>query len=242
MATLIFPNGKQISKIDLIMMDKDGTIFDIHHYWCSMIRLRSKIIAEKYTDLENYSKLFLKLCQVMGVDHNTNKLRPEGPIGIKPRKFITEVVSKCLLENDIQLSGQAVEDIFKLADRESEESLSDFLSILDGVHDFIGNCEDQGIILTIATTDIESRAITALKSKDLQKHFRLVFGADSVTETKPAPFMANRTLEELQVDRERAVMVGDHTVDITFSNNANLKAAIGVSTGLLAAEELKKIY
>ena len=32
----------------LIMLDKDGTLIDIHHYWASMIRLRAKKIGEKW--------------------------------------------------------------------------------------------------------------------------------------------------------------------------------------------------
>jgi len=47
------------------------------------------------------------------------------------------------------------------------------------------------------------------------------------------------TLKETNIDSHNAVMIGDHIVDIDFAKNANLKAGIGVSTGLLSEQTLK---
>lgn len=234
MTSFEFPEGKKIEDIELVMFDKDGTIFDIHHYWCSMIRLRSRVFSEKFSN----PVLNEELNNAMGVDESTGKLKPQGPVGIKSRRVITEVVSETLKNHEIEFSPEEVEIIFKEVDVMSKEYLDDFLVFLPGALEFIKSCHESGLTLTIATTDITPRAESALNLKNISTYFSLICGADLVPNTKPAPDMGKLTLDKLSIDPQKAIMIGDHTVDIKFAENTGLKAGIGVTTGLLGSREL----
>ncbi len=234
MATLYFPNGQQIKNVHHIIFDKDGTLFDIHRYWCSMIKLRAQSLADKF----NNKVLYQALCDAMGVDKSGKKLKPEGPVGIKSRKIITQVISDTLRKFGIVYSPEEVEKTFKEIDIISQERLEDFLETLPGVFEFLLNCQKNAIKMSIATNDITERAEKALRLKKMDHYFSAICGGDSVENTKPARDIADLILEKIQSTREESVMVGDHTVDLMMAINAQINASVGVTTGLLNKSKL----
>lgn len=236
MQTLNIANA-ELSNINLVILDKDGTIFDVHHYWCSMIMMRSIFLCQKYL---KKTELVESLASEMGVDHKNFKLKPEGPVGIKPRTFIVDVVVKFFRDNNVILDSTIIEEDFKRVDQDSLECLDDLLVFLPGVEDFLKECVSRNVKLAIATTDITSRAKRALEVKGIDKDFDYIIGADQVEITKPNPGMGNRILNELNLLPENSVMIGDHNVDIEFGKNLNLKASIGVATGLKSFDSLKE--
>lgn len=234
MATLIFPDGRQIENVQNIFFDKDGTIFDIHHYWCSMIKLRAQILTEKY----NLRDACEPLCDAMGVNGSGNRLKPEGPVGIKPRSHIVKVSAQTMQQQGVEISEEEVEALFKEADVKSTDMMDDFLVILPGVKKFLEDCHKNSIKMVIATTDITSRAQKALLEKGLNHYFTSVYGGDLVENTKPAPDMADLIFNELCISRDESIMIGDHNVDVLLAKNASMLAGIGVTTGLLDRESL----
>ena len=47
---IISKSNKEIVKVDpeIVLFDKDGTLIDIHHYWATMLKLRSAMIVDKW--------------------------------------------------------------------------------------------------------------------------------------------------------------------------------------------------
>lgn len=244
MATFVFPNGSEIGNIKLVMLDKDGTIFDIHHYWCSMISLRSIHLINFFFSVKTNKQkqeLVTNLESVMGIDHKAKKLSKDGPVGIKPRSYIVQVVFDFLSSNGASTTTEEVEKEFKKIDKVSIDRIADFLVILPGVEDFLKSCVDNGVKLTIATTDIKSRAELALTTKGLRQYFDCVVGGDCVENTKPAKDMGLKIVRDMKVLPENAVMIGDHVVDLVMAKNAKLLSGIGVTTGLSLESNLLEI-
>lgn len=63
-------------------------------------------------------------------------------------------------------------------------------------------------------------------------HFAYVVGGDNGYGLKPEPGMLLKILDELKVERDRAVLIGDSTNDITGGHNAGIKVcAVGYGMG-----------
>ena len=87
-------NNKIVENIELFVFDKDGTLIDLYNYWFHMIELRAKKMCEHY-DIkeEKYQK---NLMFEMGVDSQNDRLRPEGPVGLLPRKVVQKAAENYL--------------------------------------------------------------------------------------------------------------------------------------------------
>jgi phosphoglycolate phosphatase len=63
-------------------------------------------------------------------------------------------------------------------------------------------------------------------------HFAYTVGGDNGYGLKPEPGMLHKIMEELQVNQDRAVLIGDSTNDINGGHNAGIKVcAVGYGMG-----------
>lgn len=224
---------KIASDFDLILFDKDGTLIDIHHYWASMIRLRSQRITELLLSQNSAQHAIVnRLADTMGIDLSSGRMKPEGPVGVKPRSFIVETVAKTVCGLGIDQTAEQIENIFKKVDEETSQNLLPYLKLLPGVKSFLSQARDRGITLAIVTTDITSRAEKAVEALQIGSFFDQVIGADQVEHSKPAPDIATLAMRRCGVIPEKSVMIGDHPVDIKMGIQSGIRFNIGVLTGL----------
>src|SRR3990167_9822573 len=81
----------------LIIFDKDGTLIDIHYYWAAIIRLRAQKIQEiLFSRSSDPAQIRNRLAETMGLDIKTGRLKPEGPVVLKPRSFIVKTVAEAV--------------------------------------------------------------------------------------------------------------------------------------------------
>jgi phosphoglycolate phosphatase len=64
-----------------------------------------------------------------------------------------------------------------------------------------------------------------LKSLDLAKYFRPIYGGNSFESKKPDPLGANRILQEFGIAAGEALIVGDSEVDVQTARNAGTRVA-----------------
>lgn len=223
---------------ELIIFDKDGTLIDVHFYWTAMIRLRADKIVQKYfpgrSDAES---IWLDLVETMGINHNTGRMKREGPVGIRPRSYIIQVVVEALCRTSNPVPAKEIEQIFNEVDQNTLGRILDFVKILPGVADFLKQAHAAGVKLAIATSDRTDRAEETFREMGLLNYFDSVLGGDRIQRSKPEPEMVNRLISELGVKREKTVVVGDHPVDILMGQNAGLTCNVGVLTGLGRTED-----
>jgi phosphoglycolate phosphatase len=67
--------------------------------------------------------------------------------------------------------------------------------------------------------------------------FDFVVGADMVTHNKPHPEMIEKTLHVLNIDTQKAVLVGDSIVDMQMGEAAEIGLVVGVLEGGIAAKK-----
>jgi pyrophosphatase PpaX len=91
--------------------------------------------------------------------------------------------------------------------------------------------------LGIATSRRSDGALHILETFGLLGHFSAVVGIEHVSDSKPNPEPIHRTLEQLQVPAEKALMVGDTADDMTAGKRAGV-TTVGVTTGTTGRAEL----
>lgn len=114
-----------------------------------------------------------------------------------------------------------------------------------GVEQVLASLKSDGHLLSVATGKSRRGLNRVLTNLEMADYFDATRCADE-TASKPHPRMLNELIEELDVDRSRAVMVGDTAFDLEMASNAGVDS-IAVSYGahdrerLLACDPLRCI-
>lgn len=141
--------------------------------------------------------------------------------------------------------GDGVKRLLRLSVGEENESRYDeALRIFRG--HYLAHCLDRtrfypGIEAVLSHFARKSKAVATNKSLEYTTkildglgahHFAYVIGGDNGYGLKPEPGMLLKIVEELQVDKERAVLIGDSTNDINGGHNAGIRVcAVGYGMG-----------
>ena len=226
-------NGKVVSlDIEAVIFDKDGTLIDVHHYWSSMIKMRATLIVKKWFSDVDSDKIQGDLIDAMGVDLTSGKIKPNGPVGIKPRPFIVDVAAQIVRLNKKNVSNDEVEGIFLQVDQKTSDNILPLLKLLPYVMPLLNSLHRCDAIIMLATTDITSRARLAMKALGIEHFFSEIIGGDAVKSTKPSPDLTSTVIKRCNVDKHKTVVIGDHPVDIQMGASAGASYNIGVLTGL----------
>ena len=234
MSSQILINGEVVhASPKAVLFDKDGTLIDIHHYWTSMICIRSeKIIQRWFPTVVNQNHLTDLLVDAMGVDLQSGRMKPDGPVGIKPRPFIVNVAADVVRNEGCEISNDDMELLFAEVDLETSEVMLPLLKVLPGVEVLLMKLRQCNIQSIVVSTDITSRARKAMEVLQLDQYFADIIGGDLAEHTKPAPDLAELALRRVNCAPESAIVIGDHPVDVLMGANAGIVLNVGVLTGL----------
>ena len=218
---------------EVVLFDKDGTIIDIHHYWASMIRIRSALIVERWFAEDGAREVIeSRLIDAMGVDLQSGRMKPEGPVGVKPRPFIVNVAAEQVRDHGADIGNEEMEALFAEVDQKTSEDLLPLLKLLPGAKALLKRLKEERIASVIVSTDITPRARKAMEALQLDHYFDDIIGADQVAHTKPAADLAYLALERSGATPMGAVVIGDHPVDVEMGSAAGVGLNVGVLTGL----------
>ena len=222
-----------LEDVRLILLDKDGTIIDIHHYWGSMLKERAQLIVNRwFSDSDSQTKIFNELIDVMGIEIESGRMKPEGPVGVKPRPFIVKVATEVVCKNGVTTEGEEIEKLFKEVDLQTANDILPFLKVLPGVYSFIKKCYNLGVQLGVVTTDITQRGRKAIQALEIEPYFQHVIGGDQINNPKPASDSVDIILAKSGLERHKTVVIGDHVVDVEMGIKSAVGCNIGVLTGL----------
>tara|TARA_B110000008_G_scaffold255209_1_gene271742 strand:+ start:3154 stop:3936 length:783 start_codon:yes stop_codon:yes gene_type:complete len=232
---IISDTNNQIVKAspEIILFDKDGTLIDIHHYWSSMIRLRGALIVNTwFKNHTNKEKIERALINSMGVDLSSGKIKAEGPVGIKPRKFIANIASKIVCSYGVKINDSDMEKIFLEIDKVTSKDMMPLLKPLPGLFGLLKNLHQNDISMAVVSSDITSRTLLALKSLKIDHFFTEIIGADKVKKTKPSSDLAILVSKKTGIKLDKMMVIGDNPVDIKMGLLAKINLNVAVLTGL----------
>ena len=100
-------------------------------------------------------------------------------------------------------------------------------TLIKGVKDFLEWCKSQNILMAVCTNKTDHLAIDLLKKIGIYDFFEYVSGYNTFEYCKPDPRHLLKTIEILNGDKNKSIMVGDSETD------ANAAKAAGIPMILL---------
>ena len=165
----------KIENIEAVIFDKDGTIIDANIYWSEIIKLRAEMILKEYKIKKNF---YSKICESMGLNLNTNKLLPDGPIALKSRNEVINSLLSFLNEIEINILPDDAKKIFRKVHENFSLKVNKFIKPIDSSINLIRNLSQCGVKLALITSDTTLNAKNTLKKLKLDSYFDIVIGGD----------------------------------------------------------------
>lgn len=95
------------------------------------------------------------------------------------------------------------------------------LPLFDGMADLLGTLRTKGILLGVATGKSRAGLDRVLAQQHMHDQFDITRCADE-TFSKPNPAMLNEIMDELNLEPQEVLMVGDTSHDIQMAHNAGV--------------------
>jgi phosphoglycolate phosphatase len=115
-------------------------------------------------------------------------------------------------------------------------SQEDEMPLFEGAEDLIRELRDEGYYLAVATGKNRIGLDRAMQNSNMAHYFHITRTADK-TASKPDPTMLHEILDDLDVDVQSALMVGDTTHDLQMAINAGM-ASLAMTHGAHPPEQL----
>jgi len=231
-------NENTYQNIELIIFDKDGTLFQLYPYCSKMVFERTNAICNL---IENHDPLLKDwLILTMGVDKNNHKILPEGPIGVYSKYYAQDMLFEKMNAEGYSISRKMLKTAFKSADNNINrlEYLKEALVPVPGMIGFIENIGSK-CKCAIYSNDMTKRLDDTLNLFGINNCFECVLGSDMVQKHKPDPMGVLKIMDELEIAPENTAFVGDSVLDIECGKRANCKYLFSILSDISDLEFLK---
>ena len=220
-------DGKMVRNVELIIFDKDGTLFQLYPFWSELAAKRAQILRSMVNpDDHNIED---ELVRSMGVDKANKRMFSDGPIGIYPRKHIVKTVQSVLHKHAYEIDERSIEAAFIEADEYLNDpaTLKRTMIPVKGAFDFL-DCLKGKCVCAILSSDKTARLEQVASIFGIRHHFALLVGGDQTLISKPDPWGAKKIMEDLGISPERTVFIGDSITDIECACNAGCAHKIAI--------------
>jgi len=95
-------------------------------------------------------------------------------------------------------------------------------TLLNGVKEFLKWCKNQNISMGVCTNKTEHLAIDLLKKIEIYEFFEYFSGHNTFKYCKPDPRHLLRTIEMLNGDKDKSIMIGDSETDANAAKEAEI--------------------
>lgn len=208
-------------KVDGLIFDKDGTLFDYHATW-------SVAMGDLMVNLaQGDEHLRQRMADVMDFDLAAGRFRPTSPIIACTNREAAEVMARALPHWDVDALEIHLEDFAMDAPLAPAVPLPPLMQRFKGM----------GLRLAVMTNDSERGARANLRHAGVHGDFDMIVGFDSGHGAKPFPDPLLAIASRIGIRPDRCAMVGDSTHDLIAGRAAGMPT-IAVLTGVAEAEEL----
>ena len=105
------------------------------------------------------------------------------------------------------------------------------------VRETLDELRHRGTHMTIASSRTSTSLWAFLHDMGIAHYFKLVVGAEDVSQPKPSPMPVLHILDQMHITPDQALVVGDMPVDILMGRNAHVRTC-GVTYGNGTASDL----
>ena len=95
-------------------------------------------------------------------------------------------------------------------------------TLLTGVKEFLKWCKEQNISMAVCTNKTENLAIDLLKKIGIYEFFEYISGYNTFEYCKPDPRHLLKTIEILDGDKNKSIMIGDSETDANAAKAAEI--------------------
>jgi phosphoglycolate phosphatase len=208
-------------KVDGIVFDKDGTLFDFHATW-------SVWAADTIRELACGEALVMaRIAEAIDYDLEASAFRPTSPVIAGTNREAAECVASAL-------PGRSTDEIEQFLTITSAKAP---LAPAVPLAPYLADLAVRGLALGVITNDSEHGARSHLQSAGIAARFGFVAGFDSGHGAKPEPGPLLAFAKAMGLAPERCVMVGDSTHDLMAGRRVGMQT-LGVLTGMAGEAEL----
>ncbi len=229
-------NDLLYKNVKLIFFDKDGTLTNSNTFWSAVIKLRARALCDSLSLPDHY---YDSLVFTMGLNEHTNKLLPKGPIAIKSRAEVIDIVHSFLKEHFPQVSLTDIRSCFDHVQNQFQKSSIQYINPIPTAVSKVKLFNSIGLKLVLLTSDSIANANLALNQLDIFSCFHLVIGRDSGFGNKVTGQSAQYACNELSIPPLNSIAIGDAPTDFYMAQNANLAGSILTATGQIPFNDLK---
>jgi phosphoglycolate phosphatase len=227
----------KVSGVNGVLFDKDGTLIDSHLYWGRIIERRAHAIIHYFSQR---SDLYPDLCNAMGYSLTAQKLRPEGPIALVSREEVIHTVDAFLAQQGIPSTPEILSDLFVKEHKLFLAELFEYIELLPSVLKLLASLKEHSVKTAVVTTDAIANTEAALRHLHIDHYFDAVIGKESTDEPKITGKPAQKALHILGLAPEESICIGDAPMDLIMAKKSDLKAGIGIASGQIGLNELRK--
>ena len=218
-----------LTGIDVVIFDKDGTLIDFHAMWGGWARelgtrleaaVRRPVAADVFT--------------AIGFDPSTGRVAAGGPLASATMAGIEDVVAAVLRRwcPSVAAARRATEAAWFVPDPVAlAVPLTDLPALFDGVR-------AGGRRIAIVTTDDRAPTDATLRAFGVRTAVAAMVCGDDGFAMKPAPDPVFALCQALRTEPPRVAVVGDSPADLAMARAAGAGRVVGVLSGVGTAADL----
>ncbi len=217
------PSPIDLTGIEAVIFDKDGTLIDFHAMWGGWAReLGARL------DATIRRPVSLDVFATIGFDPSTGRVAARGPLATETMAGIEETVARVLRRwcPSISAARRATEAAWFAPDPAAEAvPLTDLGTLFDDLR-------ADGRRIAVVTTDDRAPTDATLRALGVRDRVEAMVCGDDGFAVKPEPDAVFAVCHAFRTEPGRVAVVGDSPADLAMARAAGTGRVIGVRSGV----------